>query len=113
MMQFTCYPFNMNEMASSLSSAAILRAKNTLEKVNLPLTLSKESALISQTKHILMNVVKYFENEAKKSKSHPTIIDKITKATGKTGCVMKTIHKLACSWLVIFMNWLAKYARDY
>ena len=43
-----------------------------------------------------MNVVEYFENEARKSKSHPNIIDKITKATGKAGCVMKTIHELAC-----------------
>ena len=49
-----------------------------------------------------MNVVEYFENEAKKSKSYLNIIDKkITKATGKTGCVMKTIHErgllVACS----------------
>ena len=64
-----------------------------------------------------MNMVKYFENEvnseAKESKSHPSIIDKITKATSKTGYVMKTINKLACSWLVLFINWLATYARDY
>ena len=60
-----------------------------------------------------MNVVEYFKNEAKKSKGCPNIIDKITKAAGKTGCVMKTIHELACLWLVLFINWLATYARDY
>ena len=62
---------------------------NALERANLPINFFKESALISQTKRILMNVVEYFENEVKKSKSRPNIIDKITKATGKTGCVMK------------------------
>ena len=50
---------------------------NALERANLPLTLSKESTLISQTKCIFINVVEYFESEAKKSKSHPNIIDKI------------------------------------
>ena len=64
-----------------------------------------------------MNMVEYFENEAnsevKESKSRPNIIDKITEANSKTGCVMKTINELACSWLVLFMNWLATYARDY
>lgn len=44
-----------------------------------------------------MNVVEYFENEAKKSKGRPNILDKVTKATGKIGCVVKTIHELACS----------------
>ena len=77
---------------------------NSLERANLPLTLSKESALINQTKRILMNVVEYFENEAKKSKSYSNIIDKIRKATSKTGC---TIHELACLWLVLLsMNWM-------
>ena len=60
-----------------------------------------------------MNVVEYFENEVKKSKGRPNVIEKIMKATGKSGCVMKTIHELACSWLALFMNWIATYARDY
>ena len=74
---------------------------NALKRANPPLILSKDSALISQTKRILMSVVEYFENKAKKSKSRPNIIDKITKATSKTGCVMKTIHEhgLFDSWI--------------
>ena len=44
-----------------------------------------------------MSVVEYFKNEVKKSKGHPNVIGKVIKATDKTGCVMKTIHELACS----------------
>ena len=97
-------------MASS-SSAAILRANKRSREGESSSQSFHGKRLNSQTKRILMNVVEYFENEVKKSKSHPNVVDKITKATGKTGCVIKTIHEL-CSWLVLFMNWLA-YARDY
>ena len=43
--------------------------------------------LTSQTKHVLMNVVKYFKKEAKKIKGYPNILERLSKATGKTGCV--------------------------
>ena len=44
-----------------------------------------------------MNMVEHFKNEMKKSKGHPniTFLKKYTKATGKTGCVVKTIRELA------------------
>ena len=35
-----------------------------------------------QTKHLLMNVVEYFKKEAKKD--HPNVLERISKATGKT-----------------------------
>ena len=44
-----------------------------------------------------MKVVKYFENEAKKSKGH-------TKATSTTGCVVKTIHELAGLLLMYYSS---------
>ena len=45
--------------------------------------------LTSQTKHVVMNVKEYFEREAKKSKGHPNILDKVCKATGKTVISLK------------------------
>ena len=44
----------------------------------------KGKRLASQTKYIVMNVMEYFEREAKKSKGHPNILEKVSKATGKT-----------------------------
>ena len=43
--------------------------------------------------------MEYFGNEAKKSKDRPNILEKVTKATSKTGCVVQTIHELAGSLL--------------
>ena len=37
-----------------------------------------------QMKHLLMNVVEYLEKEAKKSKGHPNVLERVSKATGKT-----------------------------
>ena len=45
--------------------------------------------LTSQTKHIIMNMKEYFEREAKKSKGHPNILDKVYKGTGKTVISLK------------------------
>ena len=42
------------------------------------------------TKHLLMNMVKYFKKEAKKSKGYPNVLESVSKATSKTGCVVKT-----------------------
>ena len=39
--------------------------------------------LISQSKLILMSMVKYFENETKESKSHSNVAEKTHEATGK------------------------------
>ena len=49
----------------------------------------------SQTKRMLMNVVEYFKKEVKKSKGYPNVLERVSKATSKTVCVVKTIHKLA------------------
>ena len=41
--------------------------------------------LTHQTKHLLMNMVEYFEKEAKKkSKGYPNILERVSKATRKT-----------------------------
>ena len=37
-------------------------------------------------KHLLMNVAEYFEKEAKKSKGHPNVLERVSKATSKTVC---------------------------
>ena len=47
--------------------------------------------LTSQTKHVVMNVKEYFEREAKESKGHPNILDKVCKATGKTVISLKIV----------------------
>ena len=39
--------------------------------------------LTSQSKHIVMNVVEYFKNEAKKSKGHSNVVERAHRATGK------------------------------
>ena len=49
--------------------------------------------LKSQSKCIVMNVMEYFENEAKKSKGHPNILDKVCKATGKAAITLKSVWK--------------------
>ena len=41
-----------------------------------------------QTKHLLMNLVEYFEKEAKKSKGHPNVLERVSKVTGKRVCVV-------------------------
>ena len=47
-----------------------------------------------QTKHLLMNVVEYFEKEAKKkSKGHPNVLERVSKATGKTVVYIKENSK--------------------
>ena len=51
--------------------------------------------LSSQTKHVLMNMVEYIKKEAKKSKGYPNVLERVSKATGKTVYVVKTIHELA------------------
>ena len=43
-----------------------------------------------------MNMVEYSENEAKKSKGHSNILERTSKATGKTCCIAEN-----------YMNWLA------
>ena len=65
-----CFPFNMNKMAL-LSSASTSRANKhrredeSTSQVNYTF---QGKCLKCQTKHLLMNVVEYFEKEAKKSK---------------------------------------------
>ena len=74
-MLFTCFPFNMNEMAS-LSTAATSRA-NKHHRENESTSQVKYTfqgkRLNSQMKHLLMNVLEYVKKEAKKSKGHPNI----------------------------------------
>ena len=41
-----------------------------------------------QTKHLLMNLVEYFEKEAKKRKGHPNVLERVSKVTGKRVCVV-------------------------
>lgn len=81
-------------MASS-SSAAISRTNKRSREGKSSSQSFHGKRFNSQTKHILMKVMEYFENEAKKSKGRPNVIEKVIKATGKTGRVMK-----------LFMNWL-------
>ena len=45
--------------------------------------------LTSQTKRVVMNMVEYFKREAKKSKGHPNIVEKVSKATGKMVILLK------------------------
>ena len=73
------FPFNVNEMASS-SSAAISRANKHSREGESSSQSIHGNSLNSQTKHILMNMVEYFENEAKKSKGRPNIIEKSNKS---------------------------------
>ena len=40
--------------------------------------------LTRQIKHVLMNVVEYFKKEVKKGKGYPNILERVSKATGKT-----------------------------
>ena len=50
----------------------------------------QEKHLKCQTKHLLVNVVKYFEKEAKKkSKGHPNVLERVSKATSKTVVYIK------------------------
>ena len=76
-------------MASSISRATLQANKQPRggESSTLP-TREKYcftgKRLTSQTKHVIMNVMEYFEREAKKSKGHPNILDKVCKATGTT-----------------------------
>ena len=85
---------------ASLSSAATSRA-NKLRREGESTSQDKYTfqgkRLNSQTKHLLMNVVEYFEKEAKKSKGHPNVLERASKATGKTVCVVATICELAFS----------------
>ena len=75
-------------MASS-DSRAILRANKRPRAGESSSLLSREKYsfkgkhLVSQTKHVVLNVMEYFEREAKKSKGHPNILEKVCKATGK------------------------------
>ena len=39
-------------------------------------------------KHLLMNVMEYFEKEMKKSKGHPNVLERASKATSKAVCVV-------------------------
>ena len=41
---------------------------------------------------------------AAKRKGHPSVLKKVSQATGKTGCVVKTIHELACSLICQRLN---------
>ena len=43
-----------------------------------------------------MNVVEYFEKEAKKSKGHPNVLERVSKVISKKVCVV-TIRELAFS----------------
>ena len=70
-----CFPFNVNEM-TSLSSAAISRANKCSRKSESSSQSFQGKCLNSQTKHILMNMVKYVENKVKKSKGRPNVIEK-------------------------------------
>ena len=54
----------------------------------------KGKRLTSQTKHERGGI---FWKESKKSKGHANALERVTKATGKTGHVVKTVHELACS----------------
>ena len=42
----------------------------------------------SQTKHLLMNVMEYFDKETKKCKGHPNVLERVSKATSKAVCVV-------------------------
>ena len=79
----------VREMASSDSRATSRANKRPTQGESSSSPLSdkhsfKGKRLTSQTKHLLMNVVEYFEKEAKKSKGHPNVFEKVSKATGKT-----------------------------
>ena len=82
--------FNMNEMAS-LSSAVTSKANKNHRKdestSQVKYTFQGKS-LKRQTKHLLMNLVEHFEKEAKRSKGHPYVLERVSKATGKTVCVV-------------------------
>ena len=75
----------MNEMASS-SSTATPRVTKRRREEDSP---SQEKysftgkRLTSQSKRIVMNVVEYFTNEAKKSKGHSNVVERAHRATGK------------------------------
>ena len=95
------FRFYLNEMASSDSSATTRATKRSRRGGSSPLPLQekysfKGKRLTSQTKRVLMNVVEYFENEAKKSKGHSNVLERTSKATGKTGYIAEN-----------YMNWLA------
>jgi len=38
-----------------------------------------------------MNVMEYFENEAKKSRDHPNVVEKVCKATGKAALSLNIV----------------------
>ena len=52
--------------------------------------------LTSQLKHIVMNVVEYFKNEAKKSKGHSNVVERAHRAIGKAWYIVE-----------LYFNWLA------
>ena len=82
--------FNVNEM-TSLSSAVTSKANKHHGKdestSQVKYTFQGKS-LKCQTNHLLMNLVEYFEKEAKKSKGHLNVLKRVSKATGKIVCVV-------------------------
>ena len=80
----------MNKIVS-LSSAATSRANKHHredESTSQVKYTFQGKHLKCQMKDLLMNMVEYFEKEAKKSKGHPNVFERVSKATGKTVCVV-------------------------
>ena len=67
---------------TSLSSDANSRAKKcrkVKESTSQVKNTFQGKNLNSQMKYLLMNVAEYFEKEAKKSKSHPSVLERVSK----------------------------------
>ena len=91
-----CFPFNVIKMVllspTSTSRANKYHRKDeSTSQVNYTFQVKH---LKHQTKHLLMNVAEYFEKEVKKkSKGHPNVLERVSKATGKTVVYIKENSK--------------------
>ena len=59
-----------------------------------------------------MNMVEYFEKEAKKSKGYPNALERVSKAIGKTGCVVKTVCELAFSLRQVSVKFMQSFRKE-
>ena len=87
-----CFPFNVIKIAllSSTSTSRANKRHREDESTSQINYIFQEKHLKHQTKHLLMNMVKYFKNEAKKkSKGHPNVLERVSKATSKTVIYIK------------------------
>ena len=80
--------FNVNEMASLSSTVTSKANKHHGKDESTSHVKYTFQGKRCQTKHLLMNLVEYFEKEAKKSKVHPNVFERVSKATGKRVCVV-------------------------